>query len=201
MSHHQTPSEDDCSPEAIKRFRRDSNRRLNEKLSHVQFASDDQWLALALANNVPGMRSRDDDILISVRGIALPEISTYWTGLLVVTPKHRQGHAWFNEVTGALPFGDMPVCVYAGDRRISRRKLKSLLELLDQNELDAIPSVKDRCYDGAPTRVKLCKRKNGQVIETSGNAADDGLETTLALIKILWEIKAETKLSETQRFP
>ncbi|HEV3444173.1 MAG TPA: hypothetical protein VG099_05985 [Gemmataceae bacterium] len=175
------------------RLRRELSDRHKEKMRHVRFVSQDEWLAQALANNVRGMMPTNRDILIAVRGNGLPSIGTHWTGLVVLDPEKRKGHSWFNEIIGELPI-EATVHVYEGDREISRRSLDKLLVLLDQYELGDFRDVPNRCYDGAPTIVRLCTRGNKKIIKASANACDDGPENTVALSKVLWAIKAETRL-------
>ena len=189
-----TRSSDVPSLEEIRRMRRDHKRRLEEKMRQVRFVSEDDWLALALDNKLSGMTSTKHDILISVRGVAEPSLGQHWTGLLVIDPSRRHGHAWFNEITGIVPI-DETVRVYDGDRRIGPLELDKLLDLFERHELSDFRDVPNRCYDGAPTEVKIRTRSAGKVIEASANACDDGCEATLELVRVIWPIKTKTELS------
>jgi hypothetical protein len=185
------------SLEEIRRARLEFKSRMAEKMRRVRFLAEDDWLARGLAGSIDGMRAGEDDVLIAVRGTPLPGIGTCWTGLLVIDRRRVQGHAWVNEVAGYAPI-DAVARLSQGSGGISHPHLAQLLALLEQHGVGGFSTVPDRCYDGAPTRIKICSRKVGKVHEASANAADEGTEPTLALAKIAWGVKAEIGLVEIQ---
>src|SRR5262249_21735491 len=159
--------------EELSRRRREFRERLEAKMRFVRFLSEEDWLAQAQAKNIQGMTCSDDDFLIVIRAVALPSLGTYWAGLIIIDPNQRNGHAWFNEISGIIPL-DEAVHVYEGDGSIRLCNFEKLLDILEKNGLEDFRDVPDRCYDGGPTTVSLCKRATGKVSRASANAGDDG---------------------------
>lgn len=180
------------SLDEIARVRAEGRQRVERKMAHVQFRDLDDWFEDAGHLSMATIEPPDIYLGVSAHGCLL---GGRWTGIVVVGTAESVGHAWFNEIEGVLP-DDSPIVVRQGAGDVSASTLRRLIRLCRSTSTGGFVSVPDLCYDGAPTTIRL--RRPGETVEVTANAADSGREASLVLARLLWWVKAATRMEETR---
>jgi hypothetical protein len=171
-------------------WRKASMDRLAERQSCVRYQNLDAWFESA---------NPDAELIIAFRGCDLPlGIFEEWAGLVTLPSTTTMGHIGLNTLYGVALDGAAPVVVEEGVAPLAPELQEALLALLSSHAVAEFTPVPDRCYDGAPTKMRL--RYAGEETRTDANAADFGTEPALLLAKLLWRIAGSVPLTETQRY-